>query len=71
MGTSEYRGRAGLTGPGTKKVTVKSIHNDVMEALSAADFSVLLVVEAVPYFPIKKMSTRQTNGTNNCPLSIV
>ena len=68
---SEYRGRAGLTGPGTKKVIVKSIHNDAMEALAAAGFSVLLVVEAVPYLPIKKMVTRQTNGTNNCPLSIV
>jgi hypothetical protein len=52
-------------------VIVKSIHNDVMEALAAAGFSVLLVVEAVPYLPIKKMVTRQTNGTNNCPLSIV
>jgi len=48
---------------------VENIHNHVMEAL--APFSVLLVVEEVSYLPIKKMITRQINGTNNCPLSIV
>jgi len=68
---TEYLGGAHRLDPAPNNMIVQSIHNHVMEALAAAAFSVLLVVEAVPYLPIKKMITRQINGMNNCPLSIV
>ena len=66
---TEYRGGEDRLGTALSKMIVESIHNHLMEALGA--LSVLLVVEVVPYLPIKKMITRQINGMNNCPLSIV
>ena len=66
---TEYRGGEDRLGTALINMIVESIHNHLMEALAA--LSVLLVVEVVSYLPIKKMITRQINGMNNCPLSIV